>query len=72
MEDADQEGVAFFETVDAEDGAKHNDEVCSDEYTKNGASLFGVIEEDFRVVEPVNGDAGHSESYKEDDEGTKT
>lgn len=72
MKDADQKGVTFFETVDAHNGPEDDDEVCGDEHSKNGASFFSVVEEDFRVGEPVDGDAGHGESDNEDDEGTKT
>jgi hypothetical protein len=72
LEDADEAGVAFFETINAHDGAKDNDQVGSDEDSKNGLSFFGITEKYLAVGKAVNGDTGHTETDNKDDKGSKS
>lgn len=72
MEHANQEGVTFFETINTQDRAEHNDKVSCDEYAEDSASLFGIVEKDLWMGESVDSDASHSETDKEDNESSKT
>ncbi len=72
LEDTNETGVAFLESINAHDRAKDNDQICSDKDPKDGLSFLGIIEEDFAVSEAVDGDAGHAETDNKDDKGSES
>ena len=68
LEDTNEAGVIFLESINTHNGAKDNDQVSSNQYSENGLSLFGIVEEDLTVSKSIDGDPGHAETYNENDE----